>query len=81
MTDEEILEMARTTWYALVKQPVSETELEWYPAPHSMQSIVAFARLVAEKQKEADARICEQMHEQYAVVLGKDCAAAIRSQK
>ena len=75
MTDEQIIEMARKSWFAIISQPTSPTTVERYPAPHDEQSIITFARLIAQRQIEIDAGICDKEYE------AGDCDAAIREQK
>jgi hypothetical protein len=63
ISDEEIIEMANLAGCTR----------------GSTLNIIAFARLVAEKQRGMDAGICDRFHERQMVPA--ECAAAIRSQK
>ena len=69
MKDTEIIEMAKqVTWR--------------YPSPQN-ESLIDFARLIAEKQREEDAAIAEDMHNAcYSTdknLDGYEIAAAIRN--
>ena len=71
MTQDEIIEMAREAGFE-----IDCCSLEWH------KRITAFARLVAEKEREACAKLCEQIDTD---AFGgerpapNDCAAAIRA--
>ena len=57
MTNDQILEMAKQNWFAIISQPTSPTTIERYPAPHDEQSIIAFARLIEAATRDEDAQI------------------------
>ena len=68
MTDDEIIEMAKQSGMSLT----TTHPMNGYHIHHS--ELITFARLVAEKQIEIDAALCDATFD----VL--DCAKAIRSQ-
>jgi MFS-type transporter involved in bile tolerance (Atg22 family) len=67
MEDEEIIEVAKRSGVSIASGYFG-----------SMEQLIACARLIAEKQKEIDAKICEQLI--YANGVTCQCAAAIREQ-
>jgi len=81
MTQDEIIDMARRAGF---KQPEGETWYEAFP-----QCIEAFAKLVAAKEREACAKVCETLGVHPALNVwnggpdwykhGKECAAVIRA--
>jgi hypothetical protein len=83
MTNDQIIEMAKQSWFAIISQPTSPTTIESYPAPHDEQSIIAFARLIQQAQREEDAVICIDLmarvgFSDFHFDAGDQCAATIR---
>ncbi len=58
---KDIIEMARQAgWSGIYSQWVSPTERTHLTVPVTMEQIEAFAKLVAAKEREACARVCEE---------------------
>ena len=72
MTQDEIIEMARQAGFFIIAN-----------SPDLFSKLVAFANLVAAKEREACAKVCEGgnfLHDEAPDArLGKACAAAIRA--
>ena len=72
MTQNEIIEMAREAGFFIIAN-----------SPDLFSKLVAFANLVAAKEREACAKVCEGgnfLHDEAPDArLGKACAAAIRA--
>lgn len=61
MTQEEIIEMAREAgWSGIYSSWTSPTNRTSLTVPVTMQQIEAFANLVAAKEREACAKVCEE---------------------
>jgi hypothetical protein len=71
MTREELMELASTVWGEDPGKPWSDS------AVHHLEK---FAGLVAAKEREACAKLCEDLHDCEPEHSPDDCAAAIRSQ-
>jgi hypothetical protein len=80
MTDNEILEMAKQAGFHVIRDVIFDCE---------DTELITFARLIAEKQKEIDAEVCERevcdrtrpSPTSHAYQRGAlQCAAAIREQ-
>ena len=77
MTRSDIIRMARET---------SNTPIDHHATPElfGVNQLERFAALVAAAEREACARVCEQMPELehgWRVTLPSDCAAAIRARR
>lgn len=60
MTRDDIIRMAREAeWTGIYSQWVSPTEREHLTVPVTMEQIERFAQLVAEAEREACAKVCE----------------------
>ena len=73
MTNDEIIEMAKQTGF-------------YAPDAQHKGMLIAFARLIAEKQREEDAHLCELTKYGSTLnlatgIVSCGCAAAIRGQK
>ena len=90
MTQDEIIEMARQAgWSGIYSSWTSPTNRTSLTVPVTMQQIEAFAKLVAAKEREACAKVCETHGVHPALNVwnggpdwykhGKNCAAAIRA--
>ena len=81
MTQEEIIEMAREAgWSGIYSSWTSPTNRTSLTVPVTMQQIEAFAKLIAAKEREACAKVCEE-HPDGMNMLGGAyiaCAKAIR---
>jgi len=80
MTQDEIIEMARRAGWEMDDSCVLEPEVIWYISQGQLE---AFAKLVAEKEREACAKVCDSFkvpaqvqgaHPDYLV--GKEIAAS-----
>ena len=77
MTEEEIIEMARQAGWEMDDSLVLEPEIVWYICQGQLQT---FAKLVAQHEREACAKLCESESSNVAEhMFGKECAAAIRA--
>jgi hypothetical protein len=86
---KDIIEMARQAgWSGIYSQWVSPTERTHLTVPVTMEQIEAFAKLVAAKEREACARVCESLSleweeqpdiAQVELATMLDCALAIRA--
>jgi hypothetical protein len=94
MTQDEIIEMVREAgWSGIYTQWAEPTgEADWSPykasltVPVTIKQIEAFAALVAAKEREACAKLCDDKHDTWRwdnepdLASGsRDCAAAIRA--
>jgi hypothetical protein len=66
MTQDEIIEMAKRAGWEMDDSCVLEPEVIWYISQGQLE---AFAKLVAEREREACAAICDALHE---ARVGKD---------
>jgi hypothetical protein len=66
MTQDEIIEMAKRAGWEMDDSCVLEPEVIWYISQGQLE---AFAKLVAEREREACASICDALHE---ARVGKD---------
>jgi len=66
MTQDEIIEMARQAGWEMDDSCVLEPEVIWYISQGQLE---AFAKLVAEHEREACAAICDELHK---ARVGKD---------
>ena len=71
MKDNQIIEMATPHFVRIEYDRGGDHECYEF----SSDELITFARLIAKKQREEDARICEV----YEWETGKNCAAAIRN--
>ena len=82
MTQDEIIEMAiQAGWSGIYSSWTSPTNRTSLTVPVTMQQIETFAKLVAAKEREACAKVCEQ-HPNGMTMLGGAyvaCAKAIRA--
>jgi hypothetical protein len=69
MTQDEIIEMARQAGFA---RYMTDGEINW-------KMYEAFAKLVAAKEREACAKVCESLPMQQEIDVRDQCAAAIRA--
>jgi len=77
MTQDEIIEMAKQAgWSGIYSSWTSSTDCTSLTVPVTMQQIEAFAKLVAAKEREACAKVCD---EHSFGVIGSTIAAAIRA--
>jgi hypothetical protein len=61
MTQDEMIELAREAgWTGIYSQWVSPTEREHLTIPVTMEQIEAFAKLVAEREREICAKLCDK---------------------
>lgn len=61
MTQDEIVEMTlQAHWTGIYSQWISPTERQHLTVPVTIEQIEAFARLVAAKEREACAKVCEE---------------------
>ena len=77
MKQDEIIEMAELAGFEMDDSGVLSPQVVWY-IYH--ESLIKFAKLVAEKEREACAKICDKEVEEWkydADVV--DCAIAIRA--
>lgn len=74
MTQDEIIEMAREAGCIPRRHPEYWEDIQVFATP---DVIVKFANLVAAKEREACAKVCETFYNHEA----KDCAEAIRARK
>lgn len=87
MTQDEIIEMVREAgWSGIYSSWTSPTNRTSLTVPVTMQQIEAFAKLVAAKEREACAKLCETLWNTPTNVMateeeayGDECAAAIRA--
>jgi len=78
MTQDEIIAMARQA------AAVYGHTFKEIPSPETVEFITAFYKLVAAKEREACAKVCEELppvgeSKQWERATLKDCAAAIRA--
>ena len=73
MTQDEIIEMAREAGCIPRRSPEFWEDIQVFATP---DVIVKFAKLVAAKEREACAKLCESY---IAQSIGKEMAAAIRA--
>jgi hypothetical protein len=66
MTQDEIIEMARQAGWEMDDSCILEPEVIWYISQGQLE---AFAKLVAEREREACAKICDELHK---ARVGKD---------
>jgi hypothetical protein len=66
MTQDEIIEMAKRAGWEMDESCVLEPEVIWYISQGQLE---AFAKLVAEREREACAAICDELHK---ARVGKD---------
>ena len=70
LTNDQIIEMAKQT-------------LKYQEESPEVSGVIAFARLIAEAQREEDARICENLpwkfRTEFCPPVKDECAAAIRN--
>lgn len=85
MTKDEIIEMAKNAGFMVVHEGEPETGA-WYEC--FTEEIERFAALVAEKEREACAQVCDEMETQYwrstedqSNFTPVDCSDAIRARK
>jgi hypothetical protein len=82
----ERIQRTRTRWVA-VEKPQDEIEHMWKVASNNPNHdsnwhdpvVVAFAKLVTAKEREACAKVCEETDDGTPYNLAKECAAAIRA--
>ena len=74
MTQDEIIEMARQAGFMLVTDS-QEGQSDWYEC--FTEEIEVFAKLVAAKEREACAKVCEKLG--YTKHGGWTCAEEIRA--
>ena len=96
MTKDEIIEMAKQSgWSGIYTQWAEPTgEADWSPykvsltVPVTIEQIEAFAKLVAEKEREECAEICDGFYLSWIDIQGRyefmgegasECAGAIRA--
>ena len=85
MTQDEIIEMAREAGLAFEKDAVLDFDNEEYSKIWQTymfvgkQEIETFAKLVAAKEREACAKVCENLYEEDESVSIGECVAAIRA--
>jgi len=73
MTQDEIIEMARQAGFDFYGK-----ELTWEDVICTEQ-LITFAKLVAIKEREACAKLCESLLMQQEIDVRDQCAAAIRA--
>ena len=73
MTQDEIIKMAKETLLASWHKDLKKWQID--------QGVEAFAKLVAAKEREACAKVCEQISDPfgYANLTAEVCAQAIRA--
>ena len=79
MTQDEIIEMADKADEEADK--VLNTEGEYHPNWHQVRNEI-FAKLVAQHEREACAKVCDEMHKKegfYEIGQASECAEAIRA--
>ncbi len=83
ITDEQIIEMAKQVRAHFYTDNLMSIPIQYRKCVDmEVHQLITFARLIAEKQKEIDAWICEEKHHGWFVNSSPmECAAAIRSQK
>jgi hypothetical protein len=84
MTQDEIIEMARQAGFLYGVMGPSETRFVTAIGHTFTVELEAFAALVAAKEREACAKVCEELppvgeSKQWERATLKDCAAAIRA--
>jgi hypothetical protein len=72
MTQDEIIEMARQCGFERLGH--DDCDLVCYP-----EEVEAFAKLVAQHEREACAKVCEQTNDGTPYNLAEACAEAIRA--
>ena len=70
MTHDEIIEMAREAGFFIIAN-----------SPDLFSKLVAFASLVAAKEREACAKVCDELFADVPPYSAPDCAAAIRARR
>jgi hypothetical protein len=70
MNRDDIIRMAREVWGDDSGKP-------WHES--AVTHLEAFAKLVAAAEREACAKVCEQLGEEYAYANEEHCAEAIRA--
>jgi len=87
MTQDEIIEMAKLAGWEMDDSCVLEPEVIWYISQGQLE---AFAKLVAEHEREACAKLCEQMWHEWLDSTeenepnkpdAEDCYRAIRARR
>ena len=68
MTQDEIIEMARQAGFFIIAN-----------SPDLFPKLEAFAHLVAAKEREACAKVCDELFADVPPYSAPDCAAAIRA--
>ena len=85
MTQDEVIEMAKLAGWEMDDSCVLEPEVIWYISQGQLE---AFAKLVAEHEREACAKLCEQMWHEWLDSTeenepnkpdAEDCYRAIRA--
>ena len=80
MTQDEIIEMARQAgWSGIYSSWTSSTNRTSLTVPVTMQQIEAFAKLVAVKEREACAKLCDSFQARNVGMQPAECAGAIRA--
>lgn len=87
MTQDEIIEMAKQAWISEQEaQLITEFDMAYISCTY-LTDLVAFAKLVAAKEREACANLCQSMHKEWVkdehgdigIAEPSDCAKAIRA--
>lgn len=82
MTQEEVVEMTlRAGWTGIYSQWISPTERQHLTVPVTIEQIETFANLVAAKEREACAKVCDELSDKHTWegCYANECAGAIRA--
>ena len=79
MTQDEIIEMARQAWISDKEAQLITEFDEAYLSCTYLTDLTAFAKLVAQHEREACAKVCEQTNDGTPYNLAEACAEAIRA--